>query len=339
MSSLTNQYKAVFREELFPHGFRLYKKTFYRVINDVVQTLMLHRTETDCTVDFAIYPLCLSINDLHCEGYNISQLREGKMKGWDWNFIPSSLYHQNKEGTYETIIFNDGSVDDIVENMLSIVVAHVIPIFEKGVDCKSALDELKNYEVRVYGKELFTVNSSASYWMYIKIGDYEKAILYLRERIAERQANPYERNEVIKNNRKRLNIANLEYELVTSKNYQQVKLDILSRNEVDEDFKKHLSVSDMVYTNAKFTGFVSSLQQMIPTLENEIKQLEDANSSMAAALKVKEIEHAQKAIKDINSFSEQIELLSIPDIDYFQKLISEQEASSLEYLKHPNKRK
>ncbi|OQB23826.1 MAG: hypothetical protein BWY11_01556 [Firmicutes bacterium ADurb.Bin182] len=85
-NSLSNQYRELFREELSPHGFLLFKKMFYRVINDVVLTLMLRKTDTDFTLDFSILPLSLPIKDLYCEGYDISSLVK---RGWweCWNGI------------------------------------------------------------------------------------------------------------------------------------------------------------------------------------------------------------------------------------------------------------
>ena len=335
MSNLTSKFKSLFKKTLFPLGFKLYKNTFYRVVNDVIQTLMLVRTDSSCTVEFDITPLALGIEDLNFESfYSISRSREGNMKGWDWQFVASSLHKQNVKGDYETIVFNDGSIDNIVENMLKVTISHIIPIFEKGIDCKSALDVLRNYELITYGKELYKAKTYGVYLTYIKIGNYDKAISYLRENIQKMLDNPYDIKLLLDIKQQHLNIAKLKYELVTSENFQLKKNDILVRDDVDEDFKKQLILSDTIY-KAKPADFVSSLESMISMFENEIEQLLDVNSSMTIELKVKEIEHSNKMKNEIEYCYYQIELLSIPDVEYFQKLISENEARSISYLLNP----
>ena len=338
MTSILKEYKMKFRELLNPYGFRSSQKTFYRVINDVLQTLMLRTKGINCSVDFNILPLSLGITDLYCEGYSISILREGRIKNWDWTFEPSLVYHQNEEGVFEPIVFNDGTIENIVEDMTIIVKNKVIPIFERGIDCRTALEELEGFEEAVYGKRLFIPISRSSYLTFLKTGNYKKASQYLHEVIQKKSCNHYERIRVIREKEKRLKIAKAECELITSSDYFKTKADIQSRNDLDKEFRKNLVRSDMFYQNAKNTGHLQRLLDAIPILENDIRQLNNVNSAMAKELKEKEFEHSNKVNKEIEPILEEIKLLSIPDTGYFQKLITDNEVKSLEYLKYPSKR-
>ena len=79
MATIAKVYKSKFGEVLKPCGFKLYRNTFYRVVNDVMQTVMLIKTRTSCTIQFSIKPLVWEINDLYCEGYDVSDLRDSEI--------------------------------------------------------------------------------------------------------------------------------------------------------------------------------------------------------------------------------------------------------------------
>ena len=177
---ITKVYKAQFKESLIPLGFRLSKNTFFKVVNDVIQTIMLTKDRYDCSIGFDIMPLSLGISHLDVDGNNISQFREGLLKGWDWKFEPMELYYEKGH-----IVFNDGSVEDIVKNMLSIVESKVLPIFERAINCKSALAEQEKHEIEVFGKIMFTEVNQYTYLTYLKLGEYEKASAFLARRIAQ----------------------------------------------------------------------------------------------------------------------------------------------------------
>lgn len=164
MSALSSQYKALFREELLPRGFLLYKKTFYRVTNDVVQTLMLCKTDTNFTLDFSILPLCLPVTELYCEGYDIANFEHNRW--WD-------CYGEVDEKTFGEILY--------------LFRQYVMPMFERGVSAESAAIELVNYE-----KMIFTtapegvINNYYVVLMWIKAKDYEKARQYMSVIIKKR---------------------------------------------------------------------------------------------------------------------------------------------------------
>ena len=159
-NSLSSQYKALFREELQSRGFLLYKKTFYRVINDVVQTVMLCKTSATFTVDFNILPLCLQIKDLYCEGFDISVFRKEKGGWYCW------------EGC---------DIESELRDILSLFRQHVIPIFDKGVDTKSAYEELIRLEKMIYtGVPGGVIMNNYKYvMMCVKANDYERAYQHM----------------------------------------------------------------------------------------------------------------------------------------------------------------
>ena len=158
--SVSKKYKQLFKEVLAPYGFKLYKKTFYRAINDVVQTVMLCKTSTNFTVDFNIAPLCLPVRDLYCEGYDISILKEGR-GSWD-------CWPEIEENAFEEII--------------ALFKQHVIPIFEHGVDAASAYDELLRLEKKIYaGVPGGVINHYAFYLMCVRAHDYERAQQHFKE--------------------------------------------------------------------------------------------------------------------------------------------------------------
>ena len=157
--SVSKKYKQLFKEVLAPYGFKLYKKTFYRQINDVVQTVMLNKTSTNFTVEFKILPLCLPIEDLYCEGYDISILRKG---GW-WDCWP-----EIEKNAFEEI--------------MALFKQNVMPIFEHGENVASAYDELLKLEKKIYtGVPGGVIHHYSLYLMSVCVHDYERAQQHFEE--------------------------------------------------------------------------------------------------------------------------------------------------------------
>jgi len=166
MSTIPKVYKSKFKERLSPEGFSLYRKTFYRVVNDVLQTLMLINHGTEYTVGFHIYPLYLGIWDLYIEGFGIHELREK-------NIFDSEKRWRNFN-IFTGVKLSDEEVNSAVDEMISLVVSHVLPIFERGKDWKSGYDEMEMFKKRIYGNKLYPPGESR-YYMYLKAKKYEKA--------------------------------------------------------------------------------------------------------------------------------------------------------------------
>lgn len=248
-------YKEKFKELLTPMGFKISRKTFFKVVNDVVQTICLVKNRYDCSIGFDILPLSIGLTHLDIDGYSISMYREGVLKGWDWKFEPSEMYTNGKH-----IVFNDGSIEDIVDSMLSIVKAKVIPIFSRAIDCKSALTELEKHEREVYGEIQFTKVSQCTYLTYIKLKEYKNAYEFLARQITSEE-------EVIAHNVM----------------YRKKFAEIIKNDETPEEYQN--------------------------------------------AAQVRLQEKRDELIK-----------LSIPDAEYFQKMIADGERTSLELLKPKNRK-
>ena len=247
-------YKERFKELLKPIGFRISRKTFFRLINDVIQTIMLVKTRYNCTIGFDIIPLSLGITHLDIDGYNISVFREKPLQRWDWRFEPGEIY-----SSHGHIIFNDGSEEDIVDSMLSIVKTNVLPIFDSAINCDSALNELEKHELEIYGQVIASSRLSI-YLTHLKQGNYHKAYEFLSRQIS------------------------------------------ITENSIAANIK----------TRERNAGI--------------IKYDETIEEYQVAA------QQRQQEKRD------ELEKLTIPDIDYFQKIVSDGERASLEFLNKLNKR-
>ena len=167
MNSITQAYKTKFKERLSPEGFSLYRNTFYKVVNDVLQTLMLTNHGSEYTVCFFITPLYLGVRDLYIEGFGIHEFREK-------NIFDSEKRWRNFN-IFTGLKLSDEEIDSAVSEMLSIVVSHVLPTFERGVDWKSGYDEMRIVEKQIFGKRPYSPHHG-SYYKHIKAGEYEEAI-------------------------------------------------------------------------------------------------------------------------------------------------------------------
>lgn len=149
MSYIINRYKSRFGKELKPLGFKLYKKTFYRVVNDILQIVILVKTPSSCTVEFDLVSLALGISDLYWEaGYSVAHFRKDALAR-DWWFEPSLEFFNNDTNSFSKIAYDDKQMDEIVEDMLTIMISEVIPVLERGVDAKTAYAELIQIEKMV----------------------------------------------------------------------------------------------------------------------------------------------------------------------------------------------
>ena len=243
-------YKERFKELLTPMGFKISRKTFFKVVNDVVQTICLVKNRYECSIGFDIVPLSLGLTHLDIDGYSISMYREGVLKGWDWRFEPSEMYTNGKH-----IVFNDGSIDDIVDSMLSVVKSRVIPIFSRAIDCQSALTELEKHEREVYGEVLFTSVRNSAYLTYLKRSEYENAYAFLARKIAS-----------------------AEESIVNNVMYRKKNAGIIRYDETIEEYQQ-------------------AAQEKLQEAKDELRKL------------------------------------SMPDVEYFRKMINDGENKSLEFLK------
>jgi len=343
MSSITKIYKLKFKEALNPYGFRASGSTFYRVINDVVQALRLEKYGQSCTIEFGMWPVADGAVDFsYWRGRNLAEWRKGKLKRWYWQFIPSTIIHTNRDGELETIVFNDGNFEDIVDDMLSVFLLNIMPVFEKATNFKLAFDEVKKLDLFMYGEKSAEIFDNRRYWWYIILGDYERAIRGIEFVIQEIQSNSdiknFTRLNQIADAEKRLHHYKLKHELA-SKDYEQTKLDILARDDVDAEFKEQLVTDDELIKPYETLTYI---RRQIRNSEKELKQVEDVNSSSSKELEEIEVIHVEKEKKlqeKVDQMRKEIELLSIPDVEYFTRIIAKDEAEARECLSNPSKYK
>ena len=339
MNSIAKIYKTKFKERLSPYGFSLYRKTFYRLVNDVVQTLMLVNVDSDYTVAFGIYPLFLGFDDL-CEvmdGPGVHDFRQG-------NFQNQDKYWTIRNTLYGIRLSDEELEKYVVDEMLSLAMLHVIPMFERGTDWKSGTDEINNYWEAVHGNVLRS-SYHENFFLYIKAGEYEKAIPPVQKLIKQRQFNPYCRLNQIKIREQHLQNLKLDHELGMSDNYQQTKLDILSREDVSSLYKEELTSRELFFETYNTplelskTPFASIALQLISNVEGELEQLKDIDSPLSKSIKAREMDYTENSRKIIERYNDLLMRLSIPDVEYFDNLFAENEAKAREYLSNPRKYK
>jgi len=333
-------FKSRFKEVLDPYGFRTSQGTFYRVTSDVVQAVRLQKTKYDCTVEFGIWPLFDVIDDLsNWRGYEISKLRDGQMKGWDWQFTPFTEHSADENQVMKTIVVNDGSVEDIVKDMLSVFIKHVLPLFEKATEFRAASKIVREHEYSVYGKELSEISDKRRYWWYILVGDYEKAIQGIKAVISELQpsnSSRFTKASMIETSKKELSIFKLKYELVRSSNYEKTKADMLSREGVDAEFIECLLSNERVLRDYETTSYI---RHQIRDLEKHLKQAENHESPWSKELDEIEALHIAKEknlLEKVMQLQKEMNLLYARDIEYFQRIIEKNEAKSREYFNNPS---
>lgn len=185
MDKLSRIYREQFGQHFSSLGFKDHKNYFFRIIHDVVQIMALKKGHGECTIEFAVDPLCFWGGSTFSAfgGYNINMLREGKLRGWDWRLRKSAIADSLNCGA-GGVVFDHIEINRIIEDMLCIAVKHLTPIFLQAVTCEAALSELKRYEEYTYGKILFLPISCSTYYFYLKTGEFERAREYLQEVLA-----------------------------------------------------------------------------------------------------------------------------------------------------------
>lgn len=154
------------REEFREYGFRCKSGVFYRATKDVFQSFRLHRSVsgTDCTVEFAVLPLC--------EGETVVKTRCG-------------FYHI-KEFEDDNSWFEHGrtvaSEIECVEKMISYIKKYLIPFFEKSASAENAYKAVCEFQKEHSGyKDVFMADYSL-YCMALKAKLYDKCMEHLLAR-------------------------------------------------------------------------------------------------------------------------------------------------------------
>ena len=186
MYSFDHAYKKMCAAVLSPYGFTKYRKTFFRVINDVYQTITYERVGRapygrGVRVSFALNPLCEEKREprYYFDG-SIYYLRA---------FEASSEWEIDRWYCSET----KESIDACVREIERFVTGYLLPLFESADCCKNALPILVDYEWQIHAIRqgqnkyqgprkaedltgIYWPLDSAKYYMALKIGDFDLAL-------------------------------------------------------------------------------------------------------------------------------------------------------------------
>ncbi|MBQ8523966.1 MAG: hypothetical protein IJ457_05035 [Clostridia bacterium] len=146
--------------------------TFIRVIGDVWQTFTIRRFRKNKIRDigFSLRPLCEQPNQYKFALKNTFFLEE--YRACDFGLDLDRFY------------FNRLSVeneDELLKEVFDFLECTIIPLFERGTDCATALmglNSLDDYKAKLMGLD-FSIPTKEKYYMALKTSDFEYAIKYL----------------------------------------------------------------------------------------------------------------------------------------------------------------
>lgn len=167
MDKFYNYYRSSCLDALESYGFRFKRNNCYRVIGDVFQSFYLNCSKYGfrCTVEFGVVPLCSGITRESLPYLN-GMLDLGRAsKGYPF---------------FEYFEKTDSSMQSCIEEIIRCVNSTLKPFFERAVDCRSAYAETIRVK-RIYLPEAESdiLTDYNEYCMLLKIGDYERALMYL----------------------------------------------------------------------------------------------------------------------------------------------------------------
>lgn len=173
MKTISRYYNHVCTQKYRSLGFSRKKTTFARISGDVLQafTLKCSQYVPVCTVDFGVFPLCLPQPIyLYAGGYELDKfIIDIHEKSSGWAFDAGS----------------DQNMIDCVEAISEVIDMHLLPLFDKCIDCKSSLPELIKLEElfdRNRQKTLHLLGDSncARPWQELSLFDYRKYFMALK---------------------------------------------------------------------------------------------------------------------------------------------------------------
>jgi hypothetical protein len=171
MDYLLSQYKIRLRNELTEYGFRLYQKTFFRVINDIVQMLVLNKNGHGCIIEYGIMPLCYPCDEpacLHGGRYTIGR-RSNNMAPW-WVFFENT----------------PTQIDPLVDRMIDLLREDTVPFFDRAVDSCSAYAEIIKLEKEIYPQVI--LNDYVKVCLCIKNSDFENAKTHMAAIVSQNES-------------------------------------------------------------------------------------------------------------------------------------------------------
>ena len=169
MDIAKKEFKALLRKPMESVGFTYAGNTFYRHINDVLQTMTLRKTFCTLELHFGIFPICIPIS----------------------GYLPCGILYQIAyyEGTHPrpfSHCYDQENIHIIMEQGLDVVFREVIPVFQAGTDSKSAYTTVVEAQKRMFcgtPDGVFWQDASLK-WMALKNGNYEQAYIHQIAHIA-----------------------------------------------------------------------------------------------------------------------------------------------------------
>lgn len=148
MDIAKKEFKALFKSPMEAEGFTYAGNTFFRHINDVLQTLTLRKTFCTLEFRFGIFPICIPIS----------------------GFLPCGI-HRVFGGPYEK-----QTIHEVMEQAFSVVLREIVPVFQKGADSKSAYSAIMDFRKKVYPPDAASHDLCLK-WMALKNRDYASAYI------------------------------------------------------------------------------------------------------------------------------------------------------------------
>lgn len=201
MDDFLNKYISGCETILLPYGFKRKNKVFFRLVNDVIQSICIEKLGRysygrECRVEFSVNPLCKRIESKELlEGLGGYYLREFEIS----NCLASDRW-----------MYKDTSEDisACVNEIFIYISKYLIPFFERVNNCKDALCEVIALEKLFYYNHIertklkgikfiagysmeVVIFDSIKYFMALKSGDYDFA-LESRKALLEQNVWAYE---------------------------------------------------------------------------------------------------------------------------------------------------
>lgn len=167
MDVAKKEFKALFKAPMEAKGFTYAGNTFYRHINDVLQTLTLCKTSCTFSFRFGIFPICIPISD----------------------FFPCGIlypiaYYEGKRPRIFSHPYDRENIHDLMEQGLNVVLREAIPVFQRGADSKSAYSTVVQAQEKMFAGGML-LHDTCLKWMALKNGEYKQAYIHQLSLIAQ----------------------------------------------------------------------------------------------------------------------------------------------------------
>ncbi|MDR0812423.1 MAG: hypothetical protein LBO63_00245 [Oscillospiraceae bacterium] len=161
MDYFVHKINAAFTAEFASLGFKRYRNSRMRMVNDIAQGFFYERFNTRYApwvrLCFYIEPLCCRIHMSDVFTY--------------MQFCTIDSNKRSKRYEYEKNSKKD--IDRVVDEIITDIKEQIVPVYERATDCKGALAEICEINLsRARG-------NGAYYPIALKIGDYELALDFL----------------------------------------------------------------------------------------------------------------------------------------------------------------